>query len=154
MANEGSNVWPPRVGSQRHAPEPEHGSAQSLIEDHAADDLAEACAGVFLSHQQTFGTTPTACIRFAILSRIETLHILLEHFYDSQRNENAAQVADFIGGSPVARSQDLNQATSAHSIGPSRERWPAGSAPTFLKEPEKRTQDCHGDEKGQPAPAE
>jgi hypothetical protein len=46
---------------------------------------------VFLSHQQAFGTTPTACIRFAILSRIETLHSLLEHFYDSQRNENAAQ---------------------------------------------------------------
>jgi hypothetical protein len=34
--------------------------------------------------------TPTACIRFAVLSRIEILHILLEHFYDSRRNENAA----------------------------------------------------------------
>jgi hypothetical protein len=40
---------------------------------------------VFLSHQQAFGTTPTACIRFAVLSRIEILHILLEHSYDSQR---------------------------------------------------------------------
>jgi hypothetical protein len=38
---------------------------------------------------------------------IETLHILLEHFYDSQRNENAAQLADFVGRQPVARSQDL-----------------------------------------------
>jgi hypothetical protein len=34
------------------------------------------------SRTNTFGT-PTACIRFAILSRIETLHILLEHPYDS-----------------------------------------------------------------------
>jgi hypothetical protein len=33
----------------------------------------------------TLGMTPTACIGFAVLSRIETLHILLEHFYDSQR---------------------------------------------------------------------
>jgi hypothetical protein len=62
---------------------------------------------MFLSHQQTFGMTPTACIRFAVLSRIEILHILLEHFYDSERNENAAQLADFIGRQPVARSQDL-----------------------------------------------
>ena len=38
---------------------------------------------------------------------IETLHILLEHFYDSQRNENAAQLADFVGRQPIARSQDL-----------------------------------------------
>jgi hypothetical protein len=44
---------------------------------------------VFLSHQQTIGTTPTACIRFTVLSRIEILHILLEHPYDSQRNKNA-----------------------------------------------------------------
>ena len=28
---------------------------------------------------------------------IETLHILLEHLYDSQRNEKAAQLADFVG---------------------------------------------------------
>ena len=65
------------------------GFAQSLIEDHAADDLAKPWAAVFLSHQQAFGTTPTACIRFAVLSPIEILHILLEHFYDSKRNENA-----------------------------------------------------------------
>ena len=44
-ANESSNIWPPRVGNQRHAPEPEHRLAQSLIEDHAADDLAEAMSG-------------------------------------------------------------------------------------------------------------
>jgi hypothetical protein len=44
---------------------------------------------VFLSHQQTIGTTPTACIRFTVLSRIEILHILLEHPYDSQRNKKA-----------------------------------------------------------------
>jgi hypothetical protein len=44
---------------------------------------------VFLSHQQTFGTTPTACIRFGVLSRIEILHILLERSYDSRRNRNA-----------------------------------------------------------------
>ena len=42
-----------------------------------------------LSRQQTIGMTPTACIRFAVLSRIEILHTLLEHSYDSQRNENA-----------------------------------------------------------------
>jgi hypothetical protein len=55
---------------------------------------------VFLSHQQTFGTTPTACIRFAVLSWIEILHILLEHLYDSRRNENAEALrANFIGGS-------------------------------------------------------
>jgi hypothetical protein len=44
---------------------------------------------VFLSYQQTIGTTPTACIRFAVLSRIEILHILLEHSYDSPRNKDA-----------------------------------------------------------------
>jgi hypothetical protein len=38
---------------------------------------------------------------------IETVHILLEHFYDSERNENAAQLADSVGCQPVARSQDL-----------------------------------------------
>jgi hypothetical protein len=48
----------------------------------------------------TIGTTPTACIRFTVLSRIEILHILLEHPYDSQRNKNAgAHLADFIGDS-------------------------------------------------------
>src|SRR4029453_4327729 len=62
---------------------------------------------VFLLHQQTFGTTPTACIRFAILSRIEILHILLEHFYDSQRNENASSARRLLRRQPVARSQDL-----------------------------------------------
>ena len=43
---------------------------------------------MFLSHQQTIGTTPTACIRFAVLSRVEIPHALLEHCYDSQRNQN------------------------------------------------------------------
>jgi len=38
-------------------------------------------------------------IRFAVLCRIEILHILLEHFYDSQRNENASSGPDFFGGS-------------------------------------------------------
>ena len=33
---------------------------------------------------------------------IEALHTLLEHFYDSQRNVNAAQLADFVGRQPVA----------------------------------------------------
>jgi len=41
------------------------GFAQTLVEDHAADDLVQPPAAVFLSHQQTIGTTPTACIRFA-----------------------------------------------------------------------------------------
>src|SRR4029453_150475 len=62
---------------------------------------------VFLLHQQTFGTTPTACVRFAVLSRIEILHILLEHFYDSQRNENAGSARPLLSPPPVARSQDL-----------------------------------------------
>jgi hypothetical protein len=61
----------------------------------------------FLSHQQTFGTTPTACIRFAVFSRIEILHILLEHSYDSQRNENAGSARPLHRRQPVARSQDL-----------------------------------------------
>ena len=43
---------------------------------------------MFLSHQQTIGTTQTACIRFAVLSRVEIPHVLLEHCYDSQRNQN------------------------------------------------------------------
>jgi len=38
-------------------------------------------------------------IRFAVLCRIEILHILLEHFYDSQRNENASSGPDFFRGS-------------------------------------------------------
>jgi hypothetical protein len=41
----------------------------------------------------TIGTTPTACIRFTVLSRIEILHILLEHPYDSQRNKNAGLIS-------------------------------------------------------------
>jgi hypothetical protein len=57
------------------APEPEHRLLpQTIVEDHAADDLAQPRAAVFLSRQQTTGTTPTACIRFAVLSRIEILH--------------------------------------------------------------------------------
>jgi len=59
-----------------------------------------------LSRQQTFGTTPTACIRFAALSRIEILHILLEHSYDSQRNENGS-ARRLHRRQPVAKSQDL-----------------------------------------------
>jgi hypothetical protein len=62
---------------------------------------------VFLSHQQACGTTPTACSRFAVLSRIEILHVLLEHFYDSRRNENAGSVRRLHRRQPVARSQDL-----------------------------------------------
>jgi hypothetical protein len=56
---------------------------------------------VFLSHQ-TIGTTPTACIRFAALSRIEILHILLEHLYDSQRNENARSARRLHRRQPVS----------------------------------------------------
>jgi hypothetical protein len=78
---------------------------------------------VFLSQQQAFGTTPTACIRFAMLSRIETLHILLEHFYDSQRNENAAQLADFIGGSPSREAMICSVRSGSSSSGlPSLDR--------------------------------
>jgi hypothetical protein len=65
------------------------GFAQTLVEDHPADDLAQPLAAGFLSHQQTIGTTPTACIPFTVLSQTEFLHILLEHLYDSQRNKNA-----------------------------------------------------------------
>jgi hypothetical protein len=78
---------------------------------------------VFLSHQQAFGTTPTACIRFAILSRIETLHILLEHFYDSQRNENAAQLANFIGSSQAREARICSVRSGSSSGGlPSSDR--------------------------------
>jgi hypothetical protein len=45
--------------------------------------------------------------RFAVLSRIEFLHILLEHFYDSQRNANAGSARRLHRRQPVARSQDL-----------------------------------------------
>ena len=63
-------------------------------------------SGVSLA-PQTFGTTPTACIRFAVLKRIEILHILLEHSYDSQRNENAGSARRLHRRQPVTRSQDL-----------------------------------------------
>jgi hypothetical protein len=45
---------------------------------------------------QAIATTSTACIRFAVLSGVENLHILLEHFYDSQRNEIAARSQDLL----------------------------------------------------------
>ena len=61
---------------------------------------------MFLPHQQTISTTPTACIRFAVQSRIEILHILLEHSYDSQRNEDAYSARRLHRRQPVARSQD------------------------------------------------
>ena len=38
---------------------------------------------------------------------IEILHILLEHFYDSQRNENAGSARRLHRRQPVPRSQDL-----------------------------------------------
>jgi hypothetical protein len=77
---------------------------------------------VFLSHQQTFGTTPPACIRFAVLSRIEILHILLEHFYDSRRNERA-QLADFIGGSQSRETRICSVRSDSSSGGlPSSDR--------------------------------
>ena len=66
------------------------------------------------SHQQTFGTTPTACIRFAILSRIEILHILLEHFYDSQRNENAGSASPT--SSAAASREKSESAQSAPTV--------------------------------------
>jgi hypothetical protein len=47
-------------------------------------------------------------IRFAVLSRIEILHILLEHSYDSRRNTTRAraQLADFIAtASPLRQFQ-------------------------------------------------
>jgi hypothetical protein len=44
----------------------------------------------------TIATTSTACIRSAVLSAIEILHTLLEHFYDSPRNENAARSQDLL----------------------------------------------------------
>src|SRR4029453_9597650 len=121
-ANEGSNVWPPRVGSQRHTPEPEHRLEQSLIENHVADCLCWPLTAVFLSHQQTFGTTPTACIRFAILSRIEILHILLEHSYDSQRNENASSARQLLRRQPVARSLCSVRSDSSSGGLPSSDR--------------------------------
>jgi hypothetical protein len=80
-------------------PEPEHRLCTESHRRSRADDLAEPCAAVFLSHQQAFGTRPTACIRFAVLNRIEILHILLEHSYDSRATRTRAQLADFIGGS-------------------------------------------------------
>jgi hypothetical protein len=40
------------------------------------------------------------------LSRIEILHILLEHVYDSQRNEDADSTRRLHRRQPVARSQD------------------------------------------------
>ena len=62
---------------------------------------------MFLSHQQTFGTTPTACIRFAELSRIEILHILLEHSYDSQRNRERGPSSPTSSAGAKARVSEL-----------------------------------------------
>ena len=76
-----------------------------------------------LSRQQTFGTTPTACIRFAVLSRIEILHILLEHSYDSRRNENAAKLADPIGDSESREARICSVRSDSSSGGlPSSDR--------------------------------
>jgi hypothetical protein len=75
---------------------------------------------VFLSYQPAFGTTPTAYIRFAILGH---LHILLEHFYDSQRNENAAQLANFIGSSQAREARICSVRSGSSSGGlPSSDR--------------------------------
>jgi hypothetical protein len=60
----------------------------------------------FSRTNKRFRTTPTACIRFAVQSRIEILHILLEHSYDSQRNEDAYSARRLHRRQPVARSQD------------------------------------------------
>lgn len=48
---------------------------------------------------------------------IETLHILLEHFYDSQRNENAAQLADLVRRQLGARSQICSVRSGSSSGG-------------------------------------
>jgi hypothetical protein len=86
---------------------------------------------ILLSHERqcfsrtnkTFGTTPTACVPFAVLSRIEILHILLEHFYDSQRNENAGSACRLHRRQPVARSQDRSVRSDSSSGGlPSSDR--------------------------------
>jgi hypothetical protein len=74
-----------------------------------------------VSHEQTFGTTPTACIRFAVLSQIEILHILLEHFYDSQRNENAGSAHRLHRRQPVAKARICSVRSDRSSGGlPSR----------------------------------
>jgi hypothetical protein len=60
-ANEGSDVWPPRVAANGTRRSRSIGFTQSLIE--ITPQM------ISLSHE------------------IETLHILLEHFYDSQRKQ-------------------------------------------------------------------
>jgi hypothetical protein len=72
---------------------------------------------VFLSHQQTFGTTPTACIRFAVVSQTEILHILLEHSYDSHATRTRAQLADLIGGSQTREARICSVRSDSSSGG-------------------------------------
>ena len=80
---------------------------------------------ISLSHERQcffaptmLGMTPTTCIRFAVLSRIEILHILLEHFYDSRRNENAAQLADFISAASREKPGAALSAPAVPAAGP------------------------------------
>jgi hypothetical protein len=61
--------------------------------------------------------------RFAVLSRIEILHILLEHYCDSQCNKNAGSARRLHRRQPVARSQDLLSPSDTSSGGlPSSDR--------------------------------
>ena len=103
-ANEGSNVWPPRVGSQRHAPEPEHRLCPESHRRSSADDLAEPCAACFSrTNNRSARRRPLPPLR---RTRVEILHILLEHSYYSQRNENTDSARRRHRRQPVASSQD------------------------------------------------
>jgi hypothetical protein len=69
-------------------------------------------------------------IRFAVLSRIEIFHILLEHLYDSQRKttRTRAQLADFIGDSQSREAKICSVRSDCSSGGlPSSDRLDTSS---------------------------
>jgi hypothetical protein len=85
---------------------------------------------ILLSHERqcssrptTFGTTPPTRVRFAVLSPIEILHILLEHSYDCQRNENASSARRLHRGSQLREARICSVRSDSSSGGlPSSDR--------------------------------
>src|SRR5215211_5407999 len=82
---------------------------------------------ISLSHERQcffaptmLGMTPTTCIRFAVLSRIEILHILLEHFCDSQRKREQGSVRRLHLGSQSREARSCSVRSSSSSGGSRR----------------------------------
>ena len=62
---------------------------------------------MFLSHQQMIGTTPTACIRFAVLSRVEIPTCLIRTLLRFAAQPTLGSAGRLHRRQPVTRSQDL-----------------------------------------------